>query len=319
MSYTIIRPKDRMEWLKDRQCGIGSSEVGTILGLNPWETPMQLWRRKKGIDPPQPENFAMKAGHYLEDAVSRFYADETGKEIIKASAGDWLIVNNEKEFLRVSPDRTYWIPGRPKSDRNKGIVECKTTQMEVDYDNIPQHWFAQLQYQLGVAELEQGALAWLTMGRTFGYRDFTFDGEFYGWMVEEVEKFWRDNIIGNVEPDPVNVDDVLLRNPRHTPGKMIQADEDIVNACKTLKELKAEKTDIDAQIKELEESIKMSFGDAEAITAPGSTLAKPIILATWKAAKDSQKFSEKEFAANEPAMYEKYLRTVPGTRRFLLK
>ena len=61
MSYTIIRQKNREEWLKDRSCGIGSSEVATVLGLNPWETPLQLWRRKKGIDPPKAENFAMKA------------------------------------------------------------------------------------------------------------------------------------------------------------------------------------------------------------------------------------------------------------------
>ena len=60
------------------------------LGLNPFETPYQLWRRKKGFDPPKAENFAMKAGHYLEDAVSRFYADETHRDIIKRSAGDWI-------------------------------------------------------------------------------------------------------------------------------------------------------------------------------------------------------------------------------------
>ena len=319
MAIQFIRPKNRQEWLKERMYGIGSSEVATILGLNPWETPLQLWRRKKGIDPPKAENFAMKAGHYLEDAVSRFYSDETGKDIIKASAGDWLIVNKEKEFLRVSPDRMYWIPGRPKSHHSKGIVECKTTQMEVDADNLPQHWFCQLQYQLGVAELEQGALAWLTMGRTFGYRDFTFDKEFYQWMVEEVEKFWRDNIIGGAEPDPINVEDVLLRNPRHQPGKMVEADEEIIEACRQLKELKGEAKDIDAQVKELENRIKMSFGDAEALTAPGGTPAKPVILATWKAAKDSQKFDEKAFAANCPTVYSDYMKTVPGTRRFLLK
>jgi len=319
MSNIIIRPKDRQEWLRDRQFGIGSSEVATILGLNPWETPLQLWRRKKGIDPPKAENFAMKAGHYLEDAVSRFYADETGKDIIKASAGDWLIVNKDKQFLRVSPDRTYWIPGRPKSERNKGILECKTTQMEIDRDNLPQHWFCQLQYQLGVSELEQGALAWLTMGRDFGYRDFTFDEEFYKWMVEEVERFWTDNIIGGVEPDPVNVEDVLLRNPRHQPGKMVEADEDIMEACRQLKQIKEEMKDFSSQAKELEERIKMFFGDAEAITAPGGTPAKPVILATWKTSKDSQKFNEKEFAEDEPEMYKGYLKTVPGTRRFLLK
>lgn len=159
MSYTVIRPKDRNEWLRQREKGIGSSEVGTILGLNPFETPYQLWRRKKGLDAPKQESFAMKAGHYLEDAVSLFYHDETGKDIIKRSAGDYLIVDDEKPFLRVSPDRTYWIPDMPRNDHNKGILECKTTQMEIDENSVPQHWFAQLQYQLGVAGLPQGALA----------------------------------------------------------------------------------------------------------------------------------------------------------------
>lgn len=66
----IIRPKSREEWLQLRSKGIGSSEVGTLVGVNPYETPYQLWRRKKGLDAPKAETFAMKAGHYLEK-VSR--------------------------------------------------------------------------------------------------------------------------------------------------------------------------------------------------------------------------------------------------------
>ena len=72
MATTIIRPKNREEWLEVRKNGIGSSEVATIVGLNPWQTPYQLWRIKTGQDAPKNENFAMKAGHYLEDAVSLF-------------------------------------------------------------------------------------------------------------------------------------------------------------------------------------------------------------------------------------------------------
>ena len=71
MSTQIIRPTNREEWLDVRKSGIGSSEVATIVGLNPFETPYQLWRRKRGLDAPQEENFAMKAGHYLEDAVEK--------------------------------------------------------------------------------------------------------------------------------------------------------------------------------------------------------------------------------------------------------
>jgi putative phage-type endonuclease len=125
MSNTIIRPKSHSEWLKLREGGIGSSEIATIVGLNPWETPYQLWRRKVGIDPPKEQNFAMKAGHYLEDAVSMFWADETGLQVIKSSAGDWVIRDNEKPHLQVSPDRTYWLAGKPHNKYNKGILSAR--------------------------------------------------------------------------------------------------------------------------------------------------------------------------------------------------
>lgn len=315
MSTTIYRPKNREAWLELRKGGVGSSEVGTILGLNKWQTPYQLWRQKKGLDPAPEESFAMRAGHYLEDAVSRFYADASGNEIIKASAGDWLIVNNENPHLRVSPDRTYWPRGMARRACNKGIVECKTTQMEVDGDSVPQHWFCQLQYQLGVAELEQGAIAWLTAGREFGYREFNLDRDFFAWMIEEVTRFWVDNILGDKEPLAINVEDVLLKNPRHIDGKVITADEALIADCAALKAIREELAALDTQKKEIEARIKMAMGDAEAVVLTGTE--QP--LCTWKTGKDRTKFDEKRFAREQPALYAGYTFTTAGNRIFLLK
>lgn len=315
MGYTIHRPKSREAWLDLRKGGIGSSEVGTILGLNPYETPYQLWRKKKGLDAPTPENFAMRAGHYLEDAVSLFYQDETGNEIIKSSAGDWLIVNNERPFLRVSPDRTCWKRGMARKHDNKGIVECKTTQKEIDGDSLPQHWFCQLQYQLGVAELNWGAIAWLTAGREFGYRDLTFDKDFYDWMIEEVTRFWVDCIQGNNEPLAINVEDVILKSPRHITGKMLDADEQIIAELAELKELREELAALDQRKKTIEETIKMTMGDAEALVIPNTDN----VLCTWKTGKDRTKFDEKRFAQEHPDIYTQYTKTTPGSRTFLIK
>lgn len=312
-NVTIIKPKDRAEWLEHRNLGIGSSEVASILGLNPYETPYQLWRRKKGLDPKKEETFAMKAGHYLEDAVTMFWADETGREVIKSSAGDWLYVNKEKEFLRVSPDRTFWIPGMPKNNQNKGILECKTTQMTVDPDDLPKHWFCQVQYQLGVSEFEQGSLAWLSAGREFDYKDIVLVPDFYGWMIDEVERFWVDNIKGNQEPESISVADVITKYSRHTDGKVTEVTEDILQAYTELKEVRAKISLLDAQKEELEAKLKIGFGDAEAISYGGQTLA------TWKAAKDSEKFDSKKFCKENPDLVQPYMFTQPGSRRFLLK
>lgn len=313
MSTTIIRPKDRAEWLEHRKHGIGSSEVATILGLNPWETPYQLWRRKKGLDAPKDETFAMKAGHYLEDAVSQFWADATGREVIKSSAGDWLIVSSERDFLRASPDRTFWIPGLPKSNENKGILECKTTQLPIDADDLPKHWFCQVQYLLGVSELTQGSLAWLCSGREFGYKDIAFVQDFYDWMIEEVERFWVDNILGGIEPAATSVADVVTKYARHTEGKIIEASEEMLATYTRLKEVREEIARAEAEKEELEAKIKIGFGDAEAISYGGQ------MLATWKASKDSAKFDSKAFCQAYPDLAQEFTKTIPGTRRFILK
>ena len=313
MSNTIIRPKDRAEWLKHREAGIGSSEVATIVGLNPWETPYQLWRRKIGLDPAKEENFAMKAGHYLEDAVAQFWHDSTGQDIIKASAGDWLIVNDERPYMRVSPDRTYWLAGMPHNNANKGILECKTTQMSIDSDDIPKHWFCQVQYQLGVAELEQGSLAWLCSGREFGYKNLSLVPDFFAWLVEEVERFWLDNIQGKQEPTAANVQDVLLKYNRHTDGKVIEVSDEIFEAYNSLKGIKDELAALETRKNELEEKIKLGFGDAEAISYGGQTIA------TWKAPKPSSKFDAKAFTAAHPDLAKEFTVPTQGARRFLLK
>ena len=313
MSNTIIRPKDRTEWLKYRESGIGSSEVATIVGLNPWETPYQLWRRKIGLDAPKQENFAMKAGHYLEDAVSLFWQDETGQQVIKSSAGDWLIRDDERPYLQVSPDRTYWLADMPHSNENKGILECKTTQMTIDEDDIPKHWFVQVQYQLGVAGYQHGSLAWLTQGRNFGYKDLAFVPDFFAWLIEEVDKFWVDNIQAKQEPTAANVQDILLKYNRHTDGKIVEVNDEIFAAYQELKEVRDELSAIEEKKAALEEKIKLGFGDAEAISYDGQTLA------TWKAPKPSNKFDAKAFTAAHPDLAKEFTFPTQGARRFLLK
>lgn len=305
--------KNREEWLTARRDGIGASEVATVVGLNPWETPYQLWRRKRGIDKAKDETFAMKAGHYLEDAVSQFWADETGREIIKSSAVDFMFVDESKPYLRVSPDRTFWLDDKVRSDDNKGILECKTTQMPVDPDDLPKHWFIQVQMNLGVANYEHGSLAWLCSGREFGYKDIAFVPDFYGWLVEEVTKFWTDNIVGGAEPEAQAVQDVMLKYGRHTDGKIIEIPEEVYEDVSHLKELKEQIAALDAQKEEWENRIKLAFGDAEAISYGGQ------VIATWKSPRPSEKFDAKAFTKDHPEMAKDYTVTTQGSRRFLLK
>lgn len=313
-NVTIIRPQSREEWLEIRKNGIGSSEVATIVGLNPWETPYQLWRRKVGLDEPIPENASMRNGHHLEDAVSKMWNDATGREIIKRSAIDWIIRDNDRPFLQVSPDRTYWL-GESRSPEAKGILEIKTTRMKVDPEDLPKYWFAQVQYQLGVAGYTQGSLAWLSagMGFDFGYQDLKLVPDFYGWLVEETERFYQDNIIGKKEPNAVNVKDIVLKYNRHTDKKIIECSDEVFEAYQQLKDVKKEIKALEEKQEDYEAKIKMAFADAEALSYGGDTIA------TFKAPKASNKFDYKTFQAEHPDLAKPYMQVTQGARRLLLK
>lgn len=313
MERKRINFDNREQWLEARKDGIGASEVATVVGLNPYETPLELWRRKVGIDPAKDENAAMRRGHYCEDAVAQWWAHETGRDIIQASAVDFMFVDREKDYLRVSPDRTFWLPDMARNDDNKGILECKTTNMKVDPDDLPKWWFCQLQMNLGVAGYSHGSIAWLGYGFEFGYMDIEFVPSFYDMLVEAVEKFWTVNVKQMIEPDPVNVRDMATKFKRHIEGKVVEVSDEVLDAYHELKEVKRQMSELDERKTGLEDTLKMAFGDAEAIAYDGATLA------TWKAAKDSVKFDEKAFKAEHPDEWDKYAKTVQGSRRFLLK
>lgn len=312
--YKIIKPQTHEGWLDARKGGIGSSEVATILGLNPFESPYQLWQRKLGMTPPKEETFIMKAGHYLEDAVAMFFRDETGAHIVKASAGDWIMQDTERPYLQASPDRTFWRAGEKHNEANKGILEIKTTRMKVSADDLPLNWFCQLQYQLGIAGMQHGALAWLTMGSEFDYAPMEFDAEFYAYMCDRVEQFWKNNILGRQEPDLTCVEDVLLKYPKEMAGKTLTANDTLLADIQALREIKQQAKELDARKGKLEDAIKLAMQDSELLV--DETGGK---LATYKAAKDSMVFDKDRFKAEHADLYAEYQKQQQGSRRLLIK
>ena len=54
MKPKVIKPASHEDWLKEREYGVGASEVGAILGLSPYETPFSLWLKKTKQVPPEP-------------------------------------------------------------------------------------------------------------------------------------------------------------------------------------------------------------------------------------------------------------------------
>lgn len=274
MKPRIIRPKDHAEWLAERGKGIGASDVGAILGLSPFETPFSLWLKKTGQVEPEPENEAMLMGHLLEDAVAKRWEIATGEKVIKASAADIIYVHPEYDFMRATPDRI--IRGRKK------LLECKTTLTDIDADDLPPHWVAQVVYQMYVTGIHQADLAWLVKGRFFGYAHIEYDEDFAEFIAKRVAEFWNDNVLGGTEPELISVPDFVYKGS--DPGTSVDADEEALAHVLALRSLNREISDRESDADAHKEAIELYMGKNESLTHEGE------VLATWKTGAKSRTF-----------------------------
>ena len=321
MGTITITSKSHAEWLKSREGGIGSSEVATVLGVNPYDTPYQLWLRKTGRVPVvEEQNNLMRMGHILEDAIARLCAEEVGLDIVKNSAAEFVVVDKAKPFMKASPDRYAYPVGVKHCNDNKVIIECKSTQKGVDPDNISKYWFLQVIWQMRVTGVPLSYIAWLVQGRDFGFKPIYYDADFAKFVEEEVERFWIDCVVGGREPALINIQDVLVKFPKHEEGKKAYATDELVQTWAELKDTNEEIKRLQSVKEELETRLKSSMLDAERLVIPATNEdPEEKVLCTWKATKAGQKFDANALKEAEPEVYAKYLRDTEGSRRFACK
>ena len=290
-----------------RKTGIGGSEVAAILGLDDFSSPYKVWLAKTGRETSSSNNKYTEAGLILESAVAEYFEQRTTYRIIKSSAKSKTFTHPQYEFAIGTPDRQYMIP----KVVGRGILECKTTQYA--YDDIPEKWFIQLQWYLGVMGSAFGSVAWLEHGLDFKYREYTYDREFFDYLMNSVATFWNDHVVKDVPPEPINVDDVNRIYTRHAEGKRLEATIEMIGVHSELLSVREAIAELQAKEKAMVDSVKMVMLDAEIV----ATGIQPLF--TWKTAKDSMRFDEDKFKEDNPELWEKYRWSVSGSRRFLIK
>lgn len=153
----ILKPKDREEWLQMRQThGIGGSDAGTVLGLNPYCSNLVLWRQKIGLETPEDisDKPAVKFGKVAEEHI---------RELFVLDYPHFTV--NYHEFWMYVNDRLPWqfatLDGELTSEGGKrGILEIKTTtiQSKTQWDEweggIPDRYYAQVLHQLSATGFE---------------------------------------------------------------------------------------------------------------------------------------------------------------------
>lgn len=200
------------DWHEARRRGIGGSDWGHVLGIEPWGCTRRLWYDKRGVEPDiaQEENRYMRRGHKLEPLVVAEFEEQTGRKTRRVGRirrnqdlPDWWIGNPDR---RIVPAETVrW--GEPEA----GILECKTTGewrwRQIERDGLPQEWVLQLQHYLSLTGCSWGALAILEpTGWRLRVAQFEHDRGLEHQMMVAGDRFWA-QVENGPAPEKLDISD----------------------------------------------------------------------------------------------------------------
>ena len=152
----MYRFETRDEGLEARKKYIGGRDVSCILGYNPWKTNVQLYREKKGLVMPDDlsDNPLVEYGSKAEEHIrALFELDHPELKVGYVPENSWR--NTKYPFAAASLD------GWTVDEKNRtGILEIKTAtitsalQSQKWKDRVPDNYYCQVLYYLGVTEWE---------------------------------------------------------------------------------------------------------------------------------------------------------------------
>ncbi|MTE24864.1 YqaJ viral recombinase family protein [Microbacterium sp. ZXX196] len=291
MTYTVVDvTPDTEEWLRERQSSVGASEVAAVMGLDPWQTPLDVYKSKQGvghdIDP-----LLAWLGHKDEPTISEWIDRFSGLGLTLTDG--FMARSIEHPMFHASFDR--WADGIP--------VQLKTAHEYTSHkwdEGIPTQYRVQVQAEMLVSGAPRALLVVRIGARDFRAiwepRDDRFIREH---MIPAVESFWHDNVQAGVPPVP----STLAENAEVFPteaGREVEASEVALEAVDRravlLSDIKEQKAEADA----LQLVIANYMGTAEALTHEGRRVL------TYKTQAGRQSFDAKAFREDHPDLAAEY-------------
>lgn len=255
--------------LEARKLGIGGSDAAAVVGLSPYTTPFQLYLEKRGEAPPSEEyTLAMKFGALLEEPIVEHYCDVTKRQVRRQpltthAVHPWMLANIDRQILN--------------DTRGPGILEVKTTNDFIGkaiqgLDDVPDHYYLQLQHYLSVYDYEWGSLAILIGGSRFVWFDVSRNQAVIDELIRQESAFWAMVQAGT----PPTVDgsertgELLKRMYPKDAGKTILLDAPpLLQAAERLRIAKATIKDAEEEVTSCQNMLKSAIGDASIAELPG--------------------------------------------------
>ena len=305
----------RETWLDVRRKGIGSSDAAAAVGLNPYQSQLELWMHKTGkgdllpaVDP-NDETSPMYWGTLLEPIVAAHYTKRTGNKVRRVNAVlghpqiPWMLANIDREVV-----------GAPDVQ----ILECKTAGIngaKLWKDGVPEYIQLQVMHQLAVTGKQAADVAVLICGQELQVHRIERDETMIAQLIALEAQFWE-LVTAEKEP-PVDASEsasTALRclYPQDTGEDIdLSEDESVSSAFAQLKQVRQLMSDWESQEALLKHQIQQRMASASFARFAGGTVS-------WKRSKDSKFFNAALFQQEQPELAKAYMGTKPGSRRFLL-
>lgn len=210
----IDKDKSYEEWLAFRERGLGASEIGTLMGVNSWKSPAELYYQKIGAIPQkQVQNMPMFMGTILEKTVAEIFeywdVDEAtmirnydqGIKVRNLYEPVGYLINDKYPHLFFSPDRLVIKSsnlrvrdGILNLNNVEAVVEIKTISgwsSKQWAGGIPPSYYLQLQTYLMGLDIQKGYLVALEDGRNIKVHEFERDQEMIDSIVNVTRDFWE--------------------------------------------------------------------------------------------------------------------------------
>lgn len=298
---------NKLQWLKERQCGIGGSDVGAILGVNKYKTPFEVYLEKtEPITEVGEQSESAYWGDQFEEVVAKEFEKRTGKKVRRDRKH---YKHKEYSFMVANIDR--------KVVGENAILECKTANQylanEWQDDEVPASYLLQVQHYLFVTRAEVGYIAVLIGGQKFVWKEVQRDEELIEVIIEAEKEFWK--MVQDKTPpalDGSSAAEKYLkeRYKEAEEDKSIELGFEYKDKIKTYLDMKVQLKNFETQVKELENQIKFEIGNAEYAHAPGYSLS-------WKNV-SSAKVDSKKLKSEYPEIYDKVIKE-SKSRRFSIK
>ena len=310
-----------MYMINDRQQALGGSDIGAILGLSKYRSPVDVWLEKTGQLTTSRNTLPLRFGSYAEEFVAREYEQATGYRVAKYEP---TLVHPSYAYCTGHVDRLVSTDQSPVINDQGAIttsrlLECKTAHPftlsewgSIGSDEIPMSYLVQCQWYLLLTGCQYADLAVLIGNTDLRVYTVTHDPQLADLLIERAVHFWEHHVLKKIPPSPQHEQDLRKLFPQ-SQAISKEAPSELATAITQLHSIHAHISEEELRCQAIKEAIMTYLEDADTLTYQGK------VIATWKSPKPSTRLDSAKLSKEHPELAQAYQLPIQNSRRLTIK